>query len=35
VVKINRKTVIAMSQAGKQWKISPGLRTAVTDIKEI
>lgn len=35
VVKINRKTVIVMSQAGKQWKISPGLLTLVTDIKEI
>ena len=35
VVKINRKTVIVMSREGKQWKISPGLLTPVTDIKEI
>jgi len=35
VVKINRKTVVVQSEDGKQWKVSPGLLSLVTDIEEI
>jgi hypothetical protein len=32
VIKINRKTIIVQTDAGKQWKIPPSLASLVKDV---
>ncbi len=34
VVKFNRKTVVVISEEGRQWRISPNLLTPVKDLGE-
>lgn len=33
LIKINRKTVVVISEDGRQWKVSPGLVSIVEDIE--
>jgi len=35
LVKFNRKTVVVLTDDGRQWKISPGELSAVKDIDDI
>ena len=34
VVKFNRKTVVVVTDEGRQWKVSPGLLSPVKDVEE-
>ena len=34
LVKFNRKTVVVLTDDGRQWKVSPGLLSAVKDVDD-